>query len=60
MEAFALYLLKSSVWIAGFALVYYLFLRKERFFVLNRFYLIFGIFASFLFPFIKFRYDVEL
>ena len=60
MEAFALYLLKSSVWISGFALVYFLFLKKERFFVLNRFYLLFGILASFIFPFIRFRYNVEI
>ena len=60
MEAFALYLLKSSVWISVFALVYFLFLKNERFFVLNRFYLLFGILASFIFPLISFSYSVEM
>ena len=36
MEAFAFYLLKSVIWLTGFALVYILFLRNERFFMLNR------------------------
>ena len=40
MEAFAFYLLKSVIWLSGFALVYFLFLRNERFFFLNRIYLV--------------------
>jgi TonB family protein len=60
MDAFALYLLKSVIWITGFALVYILFLRNERFFLLNRLYLVAGIVTSFLFPFISVHYTVEL
>ena len=52
MEAFALYLLKSVIWLTGFALVYILFLKNERFFELNRIFLITGILAAFIFPFI--------
>ncbi len=58
MEAFALYLFKSSVWLTGFAAVYFLFLRNERFFVLNRIFLISGILASVVFPFFTWRYTV--
>ena len=58
MEAFALYLLKSTVWLTGFLLIYMLFLRNERFFVLNRIYLVFGIMASILFPLFTWHYTV--
>jgi TonB-dependent SusC/RagA subfamily outer membrane receptor len=60
MEAFALYLLKSVIWISGFALVYLLFLRNERFFLMNRIYLLAGILASFFLPFISVHYTVVL
>ncbi len=60
METFALYLLKSVIWLTGFALVYLLFLRDERFFTLNRFYLLSGILASFLLPLITIRYTIFL
>jgi TonB family protein len=60
MEAFALYLFKSVVWLAGFALVFILFLRNERFFFLNRIYLLAGILASFFFPLISIHYTVIL
>ena len=60
MEAFTLYLLKSVIWLTGFALVFVLFLKNERFFLLNRAYLIAGILTSFLFPFISIRYTVIL
>ncbi|HPR85609.1 MAG TPA: carboxypeptidase-like regulatory domain-containing protein [Prolixibacteraceae bacterium] len=58
MEAFALYLFKSSVWLAGFAAVYFLFLRNERFFVLNRIFLVAGIVFSVVFPFFTWHYTV--
>ncbi|HAQ21008.1 MAG TPA: hypothetical protein DCR40_17505 [Prolixibacteraceae bacterium] len=58
MEAFALYLFKSSVWLTGFALVYVLFLRNERFFTLNRIYLVSGILGSILFPLFTWHYTV--
>jgi hypothetical protein len=60
MEDFAFYLLKSAAWISGFGVVYILFLRKERFFSLKRIYLLTGILASFLLPFINIHYTVEL
>jgi len=58
MEAFAVYLFKSVVWLAGFALVFILFLKNERFFFLNRIYLIAGILTSFFFPLISIHYTV--
>ena len=60
MESFGLYLLKSVTWIAGFALVFILFLRNERFFFLNRIYLLAGIITSFIFPLISIHYTVIL
>lgn len=59
METVGLYLLRSAVWITGFALVYLLFLRNERFFLLNRIYLITGILASVILPLVTVRYVVE-
>ncbi len=55
-----MYLFRSVVWLTGFALVYFLFLRPERFFMLKRFYLIAGIFFSIGFPLITIHYQVEL
>lgn len=60
MEALATYLIKSTVWLTGFALVYALFLRNERFFVLNRIYLVSGILISIIFPFFTWHYTVVL
>lgn len=60
MEALALYLFRSSVWLTGFALVYALFLRNERFFNLNRIYLVSGILVSFIFPLFTWHYTVLL
>jgi hypothetical protein len=60
MEAFELYLLKSVIWLAGFTVVYILFLRNERFFQLNRIYLVSGILTSFFFPLISIQYVVIL
>ena len=60
MEAFAVYLLKSVIWLVGFALIFILFLRNERFFVLNRIYLLAGIITSFIFPLISIHYTVVL
>ncbi|MFY9152797.1 MAG: TonB family protein [Prolixibacteraceae bacterium] len=58
MEAFAFYLIKSSVWLSGFALVYALFLRNERFFSLNRFFLVSGMLVSVVFPFFTWHYTI--
>jgi TonB family protein len=60
MNEFALYLLKSACWLTGFALIYFIFLRNERFFMLKRIFLVSGILVSLLFPFISFHYSVEL
>jgi beta-lactamase regulating signal transducer with metallopeptidase domain len=60
MEAFGTYLLKSTVWITGFTLIYFLFLRNERFFFLNRIFLVTGILMSIIFPLISLHYTVVL
>ena len=60
MEALALYLIKSTVWLTGFALVYLLFLRNERFFLLNRIYLVSGILVSIVFPLFTWHYTVMM
>ncbi|MCK9412075.1 MAG: TonB family protein [Prolixibacteraceae bacterium] len=60
MEALGLVLLKSAAWLTGFALVYLLVLRNERYFRLNRLYLLAGIAASLLFPFYTFHYTVVI
>jgi len=60
MSEFGIYLLKSACWLTGFALVYFLFLRNERFFALKRIFLVSGILVSLIFPFISFHYQVEL
>ena len=58
METFALYLIKSTVWLTGFFLIYIAFLRNERFFVLNRIYLVSGILVSIIFPLFTWHYTV--
>ena len=60
MEAFGLYLLKSAIWLTGFTIVFLMFLRNERYFELNRAYLLSGIFASIVFPFYTWHYAVIL
>jgi TonB family protein len=60
METFAGYLFRSMIWLTGFALVFSLFLRNERFFLLKRYYLLAGIIFSFLFPLISVHYQVEI
>jgi TonB family protein len=60
METFAIYLFKSVIWLAGFTLVFILFLRNERFFVLNRIYLLAGIITSFILPLVSIHYTVVL
>jgi hypothetical protein len=42
MEAYGLYLIKSIAWLTGFTVIYFVFLRSERFFALKRYYLIAG------------------
>jgi TonB family protein len=58
METFGLYLLKSAVWLTGFTLVFLTVLRNERYFQLNRIYLLSGIIASIAFPLYTWHYAV--
>lgn len=60
MEQAAFYLLKSAAWLAGFTMLYLLFLRKERFFMLKRIYLVAGVILSLLLPVVTLHYRVEL
>ncbi|TCO08895.1 M56 family metallopeptidase [Natronoflexus pectinivorans] len=60
MNALILYLLKSSLWLSAFALVYYLFLRNQRLFFANRIFLIVGILASIILPLFTFSYPTLL
>jgi hypothetical protein len=59
MEAFALYLLKSVIWLTGFTMVYFLFLKNERFFRLKRYYLVAGTDLIY-FPLFTFHYQIEM
>ena len=58
METFGIYLLKSAVWLTGFTLVFLTVLRNERYFQLNRIYLLSGIVASLVFPLYTWHYAV--
>jgi len=60
MESFAIYLFRSVIWLTGFALVYLLFLRNERFFLLKRIYLLTGILVSLICPLFTIHYQVEV
>ncbi len=60
METIGLFLLRSAAWLTSFAVIYLLVLRNERYFRLNRYYLLAGIVASLLFPFYAFHYTVIL
>ena len=54
MENLLLYFIKANGLIILFYLMYLLFLRKETFFVSNRWYFIFGLFLSLVLPLITF------
>jgi len=58
METFGMYLLKSAVWLIGFGLIYLIFLRNERYFLLNRIFLFSGLFASAFFPLLNWHYTI--
>lgn len=61
MNQFLHYLLQSSVCVAVLYMVYWLFLRKETFFTINRLYLVSVALLSLLIPLIKFNtYDFGL
>ena len=50
MTSVLVYLLKAALFLAVFYLVYEIFLKKETFFHLNRFFLVAGLWLSFLIP----------
>ena len=54
------YLFRSVIWLTGFALVYFVFLQNEKYFKLNRIFLLTGLLVSFLFPLISIHYRVEI
>ncbi len=54
MEAFYIYIIKSSGLIALFYLAYHFMLRKETFFTSNRWFLLLGLFTSVLLPLVVF------
>lgn len=58
METFGNYLLKSVVWLTGFAIVFLIVLRNERYFQLNRIYLLLGIISSIILPFFTWHYTI--
>jgi TonB family protein len=60
MEQAAFYLLKSAVWLAGFTLLYLLILRKERYFMVKRIYLLAGVILSLVLPLVTLHYRVEV
>ena len=60
MEAFFIYLLKSAILLSVITLIYQLCLRQTTFFVINRVYLLLGLFASLLLPLIRYSYDVVI
>ncbi|MDR3252090.1 MAG: hypothetical protein LBT35_00765, partial [Tannerella sp.] len=60
METLVIYLLKSSIWIAVFWLIYRFFLRNELFFRFNRLFLLAGLTASFALALCRFTYYIDI
>lgn len=60
MDALTLYLVKSALWLSAFALVYHVFLRNERYFLLNRLFLITGLIAALIMPFVSINLPVQI
>ena len=56
MTDFILYLFKSGVGLSIFSLLYFVFLRKESFYNLNRFYLLVTLIVSFILPFVNIEF----
>ncbi len=55
MQELIIYLLKASGLLVAFFLAYHLLLRKETFFISNRWFLLFGLIASALLPLLFFK-----
>ena len=60
MNELSLYLLKSAVGVIVFYAFYWFFLRQETFFLLNRFYLLFSLLASFILPLLNLSFGVAI
>lgn len=60
MKEAIFYLLKSGLWVTIFGMIYWFFLRKETFYKFNRFFLLFGLLASFVLPFCIYKYTIQL
>ncbi len=60
MNPLFVYLFKSSVWLLCFAATYMLFLRNERYFLLNRIFLVVGVLISLLAPIFTIYYKVTV
>lgn len=60
MEQLLIYVLKSSLCISIFLMVYWLFLKKETFYQFNRHFLLSGLLASVFIPLIQLRYAVRV
>jgi TonB family protein len=58
MDSFALYILKVCLGITVFVVPYYFFLRNDTALLLKRFFLLGGVFASFLFPLLALKRPV--
>ncbi|MCD4697540.1 MAG: TonB family protein [Bacteroidales bacterium] len=53
MNSFYIYLIQSGISLTLLFIIYWLFLRKDTFYKLNRYYLLISLVASFLFPLFK-------
>lgn len=60
MDDLSFYLLKSVSWLSAFAAIYALFLRNERYFILNRLFLLLGIVCALVLPWFTWRYAVPV
>jgi len=58
MDILDIYLVRSTIWLTGFAIIFLSFLRNERYFQHNRIYLLSGIIASIILPFYTWHYTV--
>ncbi|NQU84268.1 MAG: M56 family metallopeptidase [Mariniphaga sp.] len=58
MEQLFTFLLKASISIALFYLLYWLFLRKETYYVANRYFLLLALILSAILPLIPYQYSV--
>ena len=54
MNSILIYLIQSGISLAVWYLIYWLFMRKDTFFSINRFYLVLSVLISFTLPLLKF------